>query len=330
MPLALTMKKFKNFLDSHNHAAFAASVAALAVFIVGGILLATKAATSTVAVETEAGTRTSQVVTVNDGSASGGSAIKFTTPLPPPTGDWVRPTASTTGPTGTLASWGGSTTITANDQTISGVDFGGYVKLTGSNITLENCSFNGLAFYGPGPLTIKNCVSNGSLAVDAYYRAVNGVTFDHVHVICGAHDGIDLFSSSTNRVSNVTILDSLVDGQTFPSTSTAHGDGLQVRGISTLTVQRTVLDMYTVGGVQTQKNAALYFENVNGGNNNMKFTNVDLVGGDPYNHTFYTAAVTNSSATNLAIKRGGYTTTANPSGWVFTNVTGPSGSQITP
>ena len=242
------------------------------------------------------------------------------------TTDWVRPTAATTGYTGPLTTWGKSTTFTASDQTISGVDFGGYVKLTGSNITLENCRFDGLVFYGPGPLTVKDCTSNGTINTDAYYRAIDRVTLNRVHVICGAHDGIDLFSSASHRVSNVTITDSLVDGQLFPSTSTAHGDGLQVRGITGLWVERVVFDM---GETQPQKNAAIYFENVNGGDTGMHFTDVDLYGGDPYDHTFYTNAVTDSTATNLAIKRGGYVARVNPSGWAFTDVTGPNGAPIT-
>jgi hypothetical protein len=223
--------------------------------------------------------------------------------------------------------WDGSTTFTANNQTISNVDFNGYVRLTGSNITLENCRFDGMVYFGPGPLTIKNCTSNSNINVDASYRNISGVTFSRVHVICGSHDGIDLFSQSNGRVSNVSITDSLIDGMSFPASSNAHGDGLQVRGINGLTVERVVFDM---GAVQPQKNAAVYFENVNGGDTNMHLTNVDIYGGDPYDHTFYTNAVTNSTATNVAIKRGGYVTRVKPSGWVFNNVTGEDGSQISP
>jgi hypothetical protein len=244
-----------------------------------------------------------------------------------PATDWVRPTAATTGASGSLTAWGKSTTFDGSGQTISGVEFGGYVKLTGSNIVLENCHFDGMAFYGPGPLTIRNCTSNGNINTDGYYRAISGVSLDHVHVICGDHDGIDLFSSASNRVSNVTITDSLIDGQSFPSTSTAHGDGLQVRGISGLTVERVVFDMRPT---QPQKNAAIYFEDVNGGDTGMHFTDVDLYGGDPYSHTFYTNAVADSTATNLAIRAGGYVTRVKPSGWAFTNVTGPTGAQINP
>ncbi len=262
------------------------------------------------------------------GSSSGGTSDTGDTT---PTGGWTRPTSANTGPTGTLSAWGKSTTFTANNQTIKDIDFGGYIKVTGSNLIIDNCRFVGMVFYGPGPLTVKNCLSDGgSINIDGYYRNISGITFNHVHVICANHDGIDIFSSASGLISNVSISDSLVDGQTFPSSSTAHGDGLQVRGVHGLDVQRFVVDMYTVGGVQPQKNSALYFENVYGGGVDMHFTDVELWGGDPYNHTFYTSAVTSSTATNLSIKRGGYTKTANPSGWTFTNVTGPSGVAVSP
>jgi hypothetical protein len=317
-----------------NSAAAVSFVAILAVIIVGSFLLFGHAAGFFATTEVESGTKSTQAVQVADTSASGSSAVKFTgAATPPPSGDWVRPTAATTGHTGTLTPWGQSLTFTANNQTISNVDFGGSVTLTGSNITLDNCQFTTLIFFGPGPLTIKNCdATSGGVHVDSYYRDVTGVTIDHVHMYLEDADGIDLFSNTTTGglIRDVTIVDTLVDGQTFPSSSTAHGDGLQVRGIDGLTVLRTVFDMYTVGGVQSQKNAAIYFEDVYGGDRNMHFTNVDLIGGDPYNHTFYTNVVYDSTATNVAIKRGGYVTRATPSGWVFTNVTGPSGSLISP
>lgn len=272
------------------------------------------------------------LVTVVAASAGGQATAQATAGVaPPPSGDWVRPTADTTGTTGPLAPWGKSATFTANDQTISGVDFGDWIKVTGTNLTLENCHFQGMVYLGPGPLTLRHCTSDSNINVDGSYRDVRGVLIDHCHVVCGSHDGIDLFSQSVGKLSDVTIVDTLVDGQTFPSGSTAHGDGLQVRGIDGLTVQRTVVDMLTVGGVQPQKNAALYFEDVNGGCRNMRFVDVDIMGGDPYQHTFYTNAVTGSTATNLAIRgRGGYVTRVKPSGWAFTNVTGPSGNLITP
>lgn len=290
----------------------------------------TVTATSTVTVTASPTTTTA---TSDPTTTTAEPTVTTTTPSPttsttaPATTDWVRPTAATTGYTGPLSAWGKSTTFDGSGQTISGVDFGGYLKLTGSNITLENCHFNGMVFLGPGPLTIRGCTSDSNINVDAYYRAIDGVTIDRVHVICGAHDGIDLFSSASGRISNVSISDTLIDGMDFPSSSTAHGDGLQVRGIDGLTVQRVVLDMRPT---QPQKNAAIYFEDVNGGDTGMHFTDVDMWGGDPYSHTFYTNAVTDSSATDVAIRAGGYVTRVKPSGWAFTNVTGPSGNLITP
>jgi hypothetical protein len=241
---------------------------------------------------------------------------------------WVRPSAATTGYHGALSRWAGSTTFTANNQTISNTDFGGYLKVTGANLVLNNCHFAGMVFLGPGPLTVKNCTSNGGINSDASKRPINGVTYDHVHVIAGAHDGIDVFSSSANHESNVTLVDTLIDGMHFPAGSKSHGDGLQVRGVNGLTMTRVVVND---GLYQSQDNSAIYFENVNGGDSNMHLTNVDLYGGG---YTFYTNAVHGSSATNLAVKAAGhwgaYHSNAKPSGWSFANVTGPSSAQMAP
>jgi hypothetical protein len=63
----------------------------------------------------------------------------------------------------------------------------------------------------------------------------------------------------------------------------------------------------------------------------MHLADMDLYGGG---YTFYTNAVSASTATNVAILQSGhwgsYHANVHPSGWVFNNVTGPTGSQLTP
>jgi hypothetical protein len=193
---------------------------------------------------------------------------------------------------------------------------------------LDNCHLQGLAFYGPGPLTLRHCTIDGSFNSDSYYRPISGVTLDHVHVIPADHDGIDVFGSNGHAESNITITDTLVDGMSFPAGSKAHGDGLQIRGVNGLTVTRFVVND---GPYQPQDNSAIYFENVNGGDSNMHLTDLDLYGGG---YTFYTNAVASSTATNVSVVSSGhwgsYHSNVRPSGWVFQNVTGPSGAQILP
>ena len=264
--------------------------------------------------------------------AAAGAALVFifltATAAPASVASWVRPTAATTGYTGTLTPWSGSSSPNLSNQTVTNVSFGSYLKLTGSNITLSNCHLQGLVFYGPGPLTVKNCTIDGSFNSSSYYRPVTGVTLDHDHLITGSHDGIDIFGANGHAESNITIVDTLVDGMNFPASSTAHGDGLQVRGVNGLTVQRVVVND---GPYQPQDNSAIYFENVNGGDHNMHLTDLDLYGGG---YTFYTNAVSSSDATNVAVLQAGhwgaYHANVHPSGWVFSNVTNPSGALITP
>jgi hypothetical protein len=66
------------YYKQNLRSALPATVSTLAVVIVGAVLLGTHAATSTTSTEAEAGTRTAQATVVNDSTASGGKALKFT------------------------------------------------------------------------------------------------------------------------------------------------------------------------------------------------------------------------------------------------------------
>ncbi|HEV7195355.1 MAG TPA: hypothetical protein VGN19_05400 [Pedococcus sp.] len=224
-----------------------------------------------------------------------------------------------------LTSWNRPLTFTANNVTLSGIDFHGMPKLSGSNITLTDCRFTSFAFYGPGPLTIRNCDGTGNLNVDAYYRDISGIVLDGVNLDVGAHDGFDFFSSANGRISNVTVVNSIVHGMDFPPDSKAHGDAMQVRGITHLRVLNTVLDD---GPYQHQKNSAFYLENVHGGLNDILIANSWLSGGG---YTFYSNFVNPGVARNVHIDLiGHWGPRRAKGGWTFVNVTGPSGEPISP
>lgn len=224
-----------------------------------------------------------------------------------------------------LVTWTRPLTFTANNVTLSGIDFHGAPRITGSNITLTSCRFTSFTFYGPGPLTLKHCDGAGNLNIDAYYRDITGVVIDAVDLRVGAHDGFDLFSSAHGRISNVTVIGSIVSGMTFPAGSKAHGDAMQVRGITHLRVLDTVLDC---GPYQHQKNSAFYLENVHGGLNDILIADSWLAGGG---YTFYSNFVSSGVARNVHIDRvGHWGARRTKGGWTFVNVTGPDGEPISP
>lgn len=265
------------------------------------------------------------------GSARRPAAIRPTaspTSTPTPTAvPFGRPSVSGVGvPPGVkLVPWTRPLTFTANNLTLSGIDFHGTPRITGSNITLMNCRFTSFTFYGPGPLTLKHCEGAGNLNIDAYYRDITGVVIEAVSLQVGAHDGFDLFSSAHGRISNVTITDSMVTGMTFPADSKAHGDAMQVRGITHLRVLDTVLDC---GPYQHQKNSAFYLENVHGGLNDILIADSWLAGGG---YTFYSNFVRSGVARNVHIDRvGHWGARRTKGGWTFVNVTGPGGDPISP
>ncbi|HEV7148075.1 MAG TPA: hypothetical protein VGN48_13875 [Pedococcus sp.] len=239
-------------------------------------------------------------------------------PRPTPTGTGVPPGA-------VLRAWNRPLTFTVDNVTLSGIDFHGMPKITGSNITITDCRFTSFAFYGPGPLTMRNCDGSGNLNVDAYYRDIDGILLDGVNLDVGSHDGFDLFSSAQGRISNVTVVNSIVHGMDFPPESRAHGDAMQVRGVTHLRVLNTVLDD---GPYQHQKNSAFYLENVHGGLNDILIADSWLSGGG---YTFYSNFVNPGMARHVHIALvGHWGLRRTKGGWTFVDVTGPTGEPVYP
>lgn len=232
-----------------------------------------------------------------------------------------RPTEGDVGTTGTLTKKPGGTLAAG---TYTDTEFTGEVKIYDPGVTLRNVKAPSITFYGPGGYTLDR-VEAGGIYVDAYYNAIDGVTMTGVRVKATDGDGIDIFSN--HKISNVVIDGLIADGFTFPTGSGDHGDGIQVRGVTNLTLRNAIIDM---GPWQPQKNAALYLEDV-GGINNVLVQDVTLAGGG---YTFYSASANASTLRNVDIPRAGnwgaVAITGDGTGWTFTNVTGPNGQPLTP
>lgn len=242
---------------------------------------------------------------------------------PPPTGTGTLPTEATVGATGTLTKRAGDT---LSAGTYENIEFTGEIKIYDRGVTLRNVKAPSIVMYGPGGYTLDR-VTAGGIYVDAYYNDIDGVTMTGIRVKATDGDGIDIFSN--HKISNVTIDGLIADGFTFPSGSGDHGDGIQVRGCTNLTIRNAIIDM---GPYQPQKNAALYMEDVADGLRNVTVENVRLAGGG---YTFYVATASSPSVVrDVQITASGewgpVQITGTKANWTFDNVTGPNGKPLTP
>ncbi|QIM20525.1 hypothetical protein G7075_04220 [Phycicoccus sp. HDW14] len=251
------------------------------------------------------------------------SSSSTSTPSPSATG--ALPTEASVGTTGSLTKRAGGTLPAG---TYTNVEFTSAVRLDAAGVTLRNVKAPAVTMYGTGRYVLDR-VDTGGVFVDSYYNAIDGVTMTGVRVRGSDGDGVDIFSNTRFQISNVVIDGLIADGFTFPSGSDAHGDGIQVRGVTNLALRNAIVDM---GPWQPQKNAALYLEDVGQGIRSVTVDNVRLAGGG---YTFYTApARAASTLRNVSIFRSGnwgpVLVEGNKADWTFTNVTGPAGQQLTP
>lgn len=200
----------------------------------------------------------------------GGGGTTTPPPVTPPPSS-SRPSASNTGPTGTLTStYGGAASNGSSNQTFENMNFPtpgapGYYIFSGNNLTLRNCHIHGdgVLFSGDN-ITIENCIIEGGVSLSG----TNGVTFRYNEVLNFSGDGIHLTSDS-GQAANVTISHNYVHNPT--PLCGDHSDGIQIRGVNTLTLSNNNFDMgpwFQVCGLDAL-NAAIFFESANGGNSNL-------------------------------------------------------------
>ncbi len=129
-------------------------------------------------------------------------------------------------------------------------------------------------FYGDNILIEHSSVSgdginlSGTGTVNVRYNQVYNFTSDAVHI-----------TADTGSVTNVTFSYNYIHNPT-PDCG-AHADGIQIRGVTGLTVHNNTIDMGPWAQVcgQDALNAALFFEDANGGNSGITITNNYLSGG---------------------------------------------------
>jgi len=180
-----------------------------------------------------------------------------------------RPSAASTGVVAgtSLSSMAGGTVKTSG--LIANKVITGNATFTGDNVTLRNVRVTGHAVFRGTNVTIEDS-EFGSWALSG----AKNVRATRVEILGNpGQDGLHI-TSTTAPVSNVVITDSYIANPKL--TSGAHYDGIQVRGVTGLTLRNTVVDL---GAYQSGYNSALFLEDANGGNRDVTVENSWLLGG---------------------------------------------------
>lgn len=196
-------------------------------------------------------------------------------PTPEATPDQGAPSAVGI-PDGTALTPMAGGTVEASGEIANAV-FDSDVVFTGSDLTLRNVRVNGEAIIRGDRVQVT-----GSEVAALSISGSDSVTITGTEVFgLTGRDGIHI-TSDTGPVTGVVIRDCLIHDPKV--TATSHYDGIQVRGVDGLTLERVRIDL---GAFVPQHNAALFLEDANGGNRNVTVTDSVLLGGG---YTLYSFA----------------------------------------
>jgi hypothetical protein len=140
----------------------------------------------------------------------------------------------------------------------------GYYVFSGNNLTFRNCYIRGGLLLQGDNITVEHCTIEGGVS----FSGTNTVSFQYNNVKDSGDDLLHITSDS-GQSANITLANNYIHTPT-PSCG-AHADGLQVRGVNTLSIVNNTIDMgpwVQVCG-QDALNAAIFFESANGGNSNL-------------------------------------------------------------
>jgi hypothetical protein len=190
---------------------------------------------------------------------------------PPPANGCVKPDATNTGATGTLATYSGPTVLSTPGQTLQNVRVNGTLEVRADNVTISNVAATGGVFVNRARNTTVSHLTGPGVATSSG----SGLTVEYSN-LGGVDDGdtLTVTSDAGTYITSATIRRNWIHD---PQPAGAdHYDGIQVRGASNVVVDCTNFDL---GTYRTQYNAAIYFEYANGGYSNVVVTNNWLLGG---------------------------------------------------
>ena len=169
-------------------------------------------------------------------------------------------------------------TVSTGGTTIANRSISGDVIFTGSNLTLRNLRVTGRLLLRGDDVVLEDSTV-GSLSLSG----TDGVVVRGVEVAGNpGQDGLHITSGSA-PVRDVLLEDVWIHNPLV--TSSAHYDGIQVRGVDGLTMRRVVVEM---GAWKKQYNAALFLEEANGGNHGIRVEDSTFLGGGYTMYSFAT------------------------------------------
>jgi hypothetical protein len=178
----------------------------------------------------------------------------------------LKPSAANTGATGSRSR--SSVSVLNDGQTLQNADVANSIEIRGNNVTVRNVSVAGNIL-----VTGDNAMIDHVTAQGVAISSASGTTLQYANIGYSKEDGIHVTSDRGRMIRNAVLRYNYVHEPRVPSD--AHYDGTQVRGVDGLTVDCSV---YDPGPFQWTLNAAVYLEDANGGDTNVRVTNNWLYG----------------------------------------------------
>lgn len=176
-----------------------------------------------------------------------------------------KPSASTTGASGSRTNR--SVRVLNDGQTLQNADVDD-IEIRGSNVTVRNVSVAGNILVTGDNAKIDHVTAQGVAISSA-----SGTTLQYSNIGYSKEDGIHITSDRGRMIRNAVLRYNYIHHPRVPSD--AHYDGTQVRGVNGLIIDCSV---YDPGSFQWTLNAAVYLEDANGGDTNVRVTNNWLYG----------------------------------------------------
>jgi hypothetical protein len=177
----------------------------------------------------------------------------------------IKPSASNTGPTGTLQD--NPTTVLKDDQTLENARVNG-LEISGNNVAVRNVEVSGNIY-----IVGNNAMLDHVRATGIAISSASGATVQYSNIANSAEDGIHITSDRGSMVRDVLLSHNFIHSPKVPES--AHYDGTQVRGVDGLVVKCST---YDPGKYRNPYNAAIYLEDANGGDTNVTIKNNWLYG----------------------------------------------------
>jgi Right handed beta helix region len=178
-----------------------------------------------------------------------------------------KPSAANTGASGSRTRK--STTVLSSGQTLENADVSS-LEITGSGVSVRNVKVDGYIGVVMGSDVTLDHVTTQGIGISSASR----VTVQYANIgYSRAGDAIHVTSDRGQQVRNVVLRHNYIHDPQSPEG--AHYDGTQVRGVDGLVIECNV---YDPGPFQWTMNAAVYLEDANGGNSNVRVSDNWLYG----------------------------------------------------